>query len=148
MCVCMCVYVCVCVCVCVCQVGIHGWALLGGRWNGSAAAAATSTKLAERLATSVKQYIHHHHHHHHHDEVNVNTVTLSGHGLVLQRRDKFLKTLEGHRETLHDADIVLFACHSQGSTIAIIAVAITITVTITIITNCRIRHNRYESARP
>ncbi|EJT97248.1 hypothetical protein DACRYDRAFT_97335 [Dacryopinax primogenitus] len=95
-------------------VGIHGWFPGGMLRSVLGEPTGTSAKFAQMQRDALLDYLQKH-------DIKLDTLTeipLEGEGTIAHRLEKLYSTLTSNElwmNDIHQADVILFACHSQGS---------------------------------
>jgi hypothetical protein len=98
-------------------VGIHGFFPPGLLQKVIGAPTGTSIRFSDSAAAAIKSWTEKHGY-----ECEIEKVALEGEGLIAERVDTLWKLLLNWIEHVRSADLIMFACHSQGVPVTIMLV--------------------------
>ncbi|KAF9276429.1 hypothetical protein BGZ68_010013 [Mortierella alpina] len=105
-------------------IGVHGWYPRKALRTLIGEPTGTSQKFCQEMDLALKDYLRHHGKHL--DPEDVTLIPLEGEGKVLERVEVLYQNLvqnKAWKESVHEADVVLVATHSQGTPTSILLMA-------------------------
>lgn len=105
-------------------IGVHGWYPRKALRTLIGEPTGTSQKFCQEMDLALKDYLRHHGKHL--DPKDVTLIPLEGEGKVLERVEVLYQNLvqnKAWKESVHEADVVLVATHSQGTPTSILLMA-------------------------